>query len=125
MPASARARRKKVALILSFTNGAGGDRNNVSVVGIGDSSEPVECCNGAVDRRRLEPLHVGAASTEPDRLLLTGEDLGGAAVESAGNDHVNRVGSDIDCGDRWSGVHILHHRSFTPSGKSVHGASPI
>ncbi len=100
MPVSRSMAAQERAAVLGFARGAGRRRENL--VDLCDCGEPVEL------RQRLQRrVHGGlgqapaveAAGAEPDHFLFAVDDLERQVRADPDDDHVDRVGADVDCGE--------------------------
>jgi hypothetical protein len=87
---------QELVTVLGLAHGAGRDGSHRRTVAVGDASEPAQRLDGAVDRIRRQLLHLRGPRTEPDHLLLAGEDLEPVAVGGASHHEVERVRPDVD-----------------------------
>ena len=92
--------REELAAVAGFAGGAGRHRENlVDAVRIGEPPEGRQRLQRRRHRLSRERAAVEAARAEPDHELLAVDDLEGEIRADAHDDHVNRVGADIDRGD--------------------------
>ncbi len=104
MPASSRTRSRNSLAFSASRTALGGHGVDVGVVDLGEPNQLDQRVHAAIDGVGSEHLHVARARAETDHDLLPGDHLerrtrpGRTAVDLAdpGDDHVERVGADVD-----------------------------
>ena len=103
--------REELAAVAGLAGGAGRHGENlVDAVGIGEPLEGrqrLERCRHRLGRERAA---VETAGAEPDHGLLAVDDLEREIRTHAHDDHVNRVGPDIDRGDAHGKISVRAYR---------------
>ena len=96
---------EEFAAVFGLAGGAGRDGDDlVHAVRFGEPAEFRQHLQRRVHRLRRERAAVEAAGAQPDHFLLAVDDLEGQIGPDLHDDHVQRVGADVDGGDA--------HRSF-------------
>ena len=98
-------RREELAAVLGFAHGARRDRDDlVDPVRLGQPPELRQHLQRGVHRLGRQRPAVEAAGAQADHFLLAVDDLEGEIGPHLHDDHVERVGADVDGGD----AHSLH-----------------
>ena len=100
MPVSAATVLQELAAVLGFAHGARRDRDNlVHRVRLGQPPELGQHLERGLHRLGRERAAVEAAGAEPDHFLLPIDHLEGEIGPHPDDDHVERVGADVDGGE--------------------------
>ncbi len=84
--------------------------------GVGDAAEPAQGGQPPLDGVGLELFHVARPRTQPDDLLVAGQDLEAVVPGRTGDDEVEAVGADVDRGHRSGHLRgVRHHESQVTS----------
>ena len=109
-------RLEELAAVFGFADGARGDGNDlVDAVRVGQSPEFRQHLERGVHGLRGQCAAVEPARAQPDHFLFAVDDFEGQIGADAHDDHVQRVGADVDGGQAHAStiIKVSLHRLFT------------